>query len=115
MSCGADVDSKKLCLWPLVLPGLAPGAEGSTAEVEDELLALWSSVEKDKAAARERAAVATAPARRRRRQPTGSVAGEVAVRRWKMGAAPAGGHWQPMQVGDASLPCSEGLLVAWTG
>ena len=32
-----------------------PGAQTSTAEVEQELMELWSSVEKDKAAARQRA------------------------------------------------------------
>lgn len=33
---------------------LPPGTQQSTAEVEQELMALWSSVEKDKAAAKER-------------------------------------------------------------
>ncbi len=93
------------------------GAQGSTAEVEDELLALWSSVEKDKAAARERAAAAMS-LRRRRRRAGGSGAGAL---RSKLAGARSRARWQQLEArrpaarSAPALPCPprvSGLPVA---
>ncbi|KAK9835166.1 hypothetical protein WJX81_002425 [Elliptochloris bilobata] len=80
---------------------LPQGAQRSTAEVEDELLALWSSVEKDKAAAKECVAAATGVVRRRRRRAGGRSAGDAAARRWKLWSSGADGRWQQLQESGA--------------
>ena len=75
----------------------AAGAQESTAEVEDELLALWSSVEKDKAAARERVAAATVLARRKCRRGGRRAAADGVARRWGLWNTRGGGRWQQLQ------------------
>jgi len=96
---------------PLCSPARAgtAGAQGSTAEVEDELLALWSSVEKDKAAARERAAAAMS-LRRRRRRAGGSGAGAL---RSKLAGARSRARWQQLEARrpgpSRAAPCVCGL------
>ena len=73
------------------------GVQQSTAEVEDELLALWSSVEKDKAAVRERLTAAAGLARRKGRRGPRRAAGDGAAVRWRLWNTRRGGRWQQLQ------------------
>lgn len=65
--------------------------------MEDELLALWTSVEKDKAAARERVAAATGLAWRKGRRGARRAAGNGAAVRWRLWNTCGGGRWEQLQ------------------
>ena len=95
----------------------AAGAQESTAEVEDELLALWSSVEKDKAAAREHVAAAAGLARRKRRRVGGRPGGDGAAGRWSLWNMRGGGRWQQLQACVMSIKQFFPFLsgVDWAG
>lgn len=73
--------------------------------MEDELLALWSSVEKDKAAARERVAAATGLARRKGRRGARRAAGDGAAVRWRLWSTRGGARWQQLQA--CTMPVTE--------
>ena len=107
------MEEASFCRHDLFSPaGRTAGAQGSTAEVEDELLALWDSVEKDKAAARERAATAAGTVRVRRRRAGRGGAGVAAAGRWKKGNTASHGCWQQLQARPASSLCDACILRA---
>lgn len=60
-AAGAVVSGEGSAVCPTILTAITamkPGSQASTAEVEQDLLELWSAVEHDKAAGRERALAA---------------------------------------------------------